>query len=108
MLAAISRRDALAASGKPVEIRGYCRSACTIYITLPNACLGPGARVGFHAPRLPGTDIIPPLVDEMMAQFYRNGILEKWNAEWRSNLKMTVISAQEYKRLDPQVRLCRG
>ena len=75
-------------------------------ITLPNACLARDASVGFHAPRLPGTDIIPPIVDQLMALHYRNGILERWNAEWRHSLKIQKISAQEYVRLDPQTRLC--
>ncbi|MDF3855411.1 hypothetical protein ACDP63_16540 [Paracoccus sp. P2] len=105
---AIRYRNKLAASGRPVEVRGYCRSACTIYITLPNACLGPKATVGFHAPRIPGTTIIPPIVDELMAQYYRNGILRMWNTQWKHSLKMHRISAREYVRLDPQTRLCRG
>ena len=103
----VQTRSRLENSGKPVWIRGYCRSACTIYITLPNACLGPKATVGFHAPRLPGTTIIPPLVDQIMAAHYRNGILRKWNAEWKHSLKMHKISARDYVRLDPQTRLCR-
>ncbi|MDO5706574.1 MAG: hypothetical protein Q4G49_16110, partial [Paracoccus sp. (in: a-proteobacteria)] len=82
VLQAIQRRNQLAQSGRPVEIRGYCRSACTIYITLPNACLGPGARVGFHAPRIDGTAIIPPYVDQMMGQYYRGGIRDRWFGGW--------------------------
>lgn len=107
VMEAIKYRSELARSGRPVEVRGYCRSACTIYITLPNACLGPGATVGFHAPRIPGTTIIPPIVDELMAQYYRGGILQRWNSEWRRSLKMHKISARQYVRLDPQTRLCR-
>ncbi|WP_299361759.1 hypothetical protein [uncultured Paracoccus sp.] len=106
VLQAMARREELQRSGRPVEVRGYCRSACTIYITLPNACLGPGATVGFHAPRLPGTSIVPPIVDQLMAQYYRSGILRRWQDEWRHSLKMTKISAAEYKRLDPQTRIC--
>lgn len=107
VLQAIRYRERLAASGRPVEIRGYCRSACTIFITLPNACLGPKATVGFHAPRIPNTRIIPPMVDQMMARYYRNGILRMWNSEWKHSLTMHKISAREYVRLDPQTRLCR-
>ncbi|SIP95244.1 hypothetical protein SAMN05421641_10287 [Paracoccus thiocyanatus] len=107
VIKAIRQRNKLAASGRPVEVRGYCRSACTIYITLPNACLGPGATVGFHAPRIPGTTIIPPIVDELMAQYYRGGILRMWNSQWKHSLKMHKISARDYVRLDPQTRLCR-
>ncbi|MFV0386585.1 hypothetical protein [Paracoccus sp. (in: a-proteobacteria)] len=100
------RRQELAKSGKLVRIRGYCRSACTMLITLPNACLGPDARVGFHAPRLPDTHIIPPYVDQIMGNYYRNGIRDRWFGGWNRSLKMTVLTAQEYIRLDPQTRIC--
>lgn len=103
----IARRNELEASGRPIRITGRCNSACTMLITLPNACLDPNASVGFHAPRLPGTEIIPPIVDQLMAMHYRGGILERWNAEWRHSLKIQRISAREYVRLDPQTRLCR-
>lgn len=106
VMAAVQRRAELEASGRPVEIRGYCRSACTLYLTMRNACLGPNAIVGFHAPRLPGTRIIPPLVDQIMAAHYRNGVLRKWNAEWRHDLNMTKLKARQVKALDPQIRLC--
>ena len=79
VLQMIQRRSELEASGRPVRISGRCNSACTMLITLPNACLARDASVGFHAPRLPGTDIIPPIVDQLMALHYRNGILERWN-----------------------------
>lgn len=99
-------RSRLENSGKTVRIRGYCRSACTMLITMRNACLGPGARVGFHAPRLPNTSIIPPYVDQIMGSYYRNGIRERWFGGWNRSLDMTVISAREYVRLDPQTRIC--
>ena len=104
----VQYRNKLAASGRPVEIRGYCGSACTILITMPNACLAPDGTVGFHAPRIPNTTIIPPLVDEIMARYYRNGILARWNSTWKHSLKMQKISAKEYVRLDPQTRLCKN
>ena len=99
-------RSRLENSGKTVRIRGYCRSACTMLITMRNACLGPGARVGFHAPRIPNTSIIPPYVDQIMGSYYRNGIRDRWFGGWNRSLDMTVISAQEYVRLDPQTRIC--
>lgn len=107
VLQMVQRRAELEASGKRVRIRGYCRSACTILITLPNACLGPGARVGFHAPRIPGTSIIPPLVDEIMGSYYRNGIRDRWFGGWNRSIDMNIITARDYVRLDPQTKLCR-
>lgn len=106
VIATVRLRDRLARSGKTVRIRGYCRSACTILTTLPNACLARDARIGFHAPRLPNTTIIPPLVDEIMGSFYRNGIRDRWFAGWNRSLDMTVLTAREYVRLDPQTRIC--
>lgn len=106
VLEMISYRNELERSGKIVRIRGYCRSACTILTTLPNACLGPGARIGFHAPRIPNTQIIPPLVDEIMGQFYRGKIRERWFGGWNRSMKMQVITAQDYVRMDPQARIC--
>ncbi|MFV0408419.1 MAG: hypothetical protein ACK5LJ_01575 [Paracoccus sp. (in: a-proteobacteria)] len=108
VLEMVKTRRRLESSGKEVRIRGYCRSACTMLITMRNACLSPNATVGFHAPRIPNTKIIPPYVDQIMAHFYRNGILRKWNEEWRHSLKMVKISAREYKRLDPATPLCRA
>ena len=99
-------RSQLAASGRPVEIRGVCNSACTMLITLPNACLAPDASVGFHAPRLPGTQVIPPIVDQLMATSYRNGIRARWYSDWRHSLTIQKITAQQYVALDPMTRLC--
>ncbi|WP_304617421.1 hypothetical protein [Paracoccus sp. (in: a-proteobacteria)] len=102
----LQTREDLGRSGREVRIRGYCRSACTMLITLPNACLGPHASVGFHAPRLPGTRIIPPHVDQIMGSTYRNGIRDRWFGGWNRSINMQVISARDYVRLDPQTRIC--
>lgn len=106
VLQMVQRRNALAQSGKEVRIRGYCRSACTMLITMPNACLGPQAQIGFHAPRIPNTTIIPPIVDQIMGETYRNGIRARWYGGWNRSIDMHVISAADYVRLDPQSRIC--
>lgn len=103
----ILRRNELASSGRRVVFRGYCASACTMLITIPNACLAPDATVGFHAPHFIGSGKPAPMINQLMAQYYRNGILQKWNSTWSKSLKMQVISAKEYVRLDPQTKLCR-
>ncbi|WBU60106.1 hypothetical protein [Paracoccus albus] len=102
----IRTRAKLQNSGRKVWIRGYCRSACTMLVTMPNACLGPMATLGFHAPRIPNTSIIPPYVPEIMASYYRNGILKRWNEEWRYSIDMVKISAKDYVKLDPATKLC--
>lgn len=102
----IARREQLAKSGRRVEIRGYCASACTMLTTLPNACLGPKLVIAFHAPHFIGTNIPAPMVTGLMGRYYRNGVLQKWNSTWSKSQKMTKISAREYVRLDPQTRIC--
>ncbi|WP_405403194.1 hypothetical protein [Paracoccus sp. Ld10] len=106
VLEMVQTRQELASSGRTVRIRGYCRSACTILTTMPNACLGPQARIGFHAPRIQGTQIIPPYVDQIMGNFYRGGIRDRWFGGWNRSMKMQIITAREYVRLDPQARIC--
>lgn len=106
VLEMVQRRARLERSGDRVRIRGYCRSACTMLITMQNACLAPDARIGFHAPRLPGTTIIPPYVDEIMGSTYRGGIRNRWFGGWNRSIKMQVISAREYVRLDPRTKIC--
>ena len=106
VLQMVQTRQELASSGRTVRIRGYCRSACTILTTMPNACLGPGARIGFHAPRIQGTQIIPPYVDQIMGNFYRGGIRDRWFGGWNRSMEMQVITARDYVRMDPQARIC--
>ena len=38
-------------AGTPVAIQGLCQSACTLFLALPNACVYPQARLGFHGPQ---------------------------------------------------------
>ena len=79
----MQHREKLVASGRPVEIRGYCRSACTMYITMPNACLAPDATIGFHAPRLPGTQVIPPIGDHAWLRMPRWVLYSSSSPCWR-------------------------
>lgn len=102
----IVKRQQLAASGRQVQLRGFCDSACTMFTTLPNACLAPNATFGFHAPSLTGTKTQAPLVGDLIGQFYRNGIKRKWDASWSKSTKISRISAKQYVALDPQARLC--
>ncbi|MFC0199535.1 hypothetical protein [Paracoccus rhizosphaerae] len=106
VLQMVQTRADLARSGRQVRIRGYCRSACTILTTMPNACLGPHARIGFHAPRIPNTQIIPPYVDQIMGNFYRAGIRDRWFGGWNRSMEMQIVSARDYVRMDPQARIC--
>lgn len=106
VLSALARRAKLERWGGRVEIRSACISACTVLITLPNACLGPGTSIAFHAPRIYGTNIVPPGVVEMMAATYRGGIRDKWLNDWSKRRSLSWIKAPEYVKLDPRTKLC--
>lgn len=99
-----AERARLAEWGGPVEIRGGCASACVIFTTLPNACLGPNAKIGFHRPNVN----FGPIGVEQLGKYLRGGIREKWYERWQfvPNSEMHYISAERYVRLDPQARIC--
>jgi hypothetical protein len=42
--------DAAGNSGRRVEISGGCWSSCTMYLGLPDVCVDPKAKFGFHGP----------------------------------------------------------
>ena len=46
----IGERAAIIRTGPPVEIAGYCASACTMH--LANCCVHPGAVLIFHGPQV--------------------------------------------------------
>lgn len=53
--ARIASVASIRSSGQRVELRGrYCLSACTLYLGLPNACVSPQTRFGFHGPSMYG------------------------------------------------------
>jgi hypothetical protein len=43
--------DKYNSSGELFVIRGRCQSACTLFLSIRNACIAPNARFGFHAGR---------------------------------------------------------
>jgi hypothetical protein len=47
----LAQLQALKIRGDTVEIRGdICASACTLYLGLPNTCIIPQTKFGFHGP----------------------------------------------------------
>ena len=70
------------ATGTPVRIEGTCISACTLYLGLPNACVTPGAQLGFHGPRTRLLGIPLPRAEferqtQIMAAYYP-GAIRAW------------------------------
>lgn len=104
LISAEADRARLLAWGGQVEIRGYCASACVIFTTLPNACVGPRARIGFH-----GSNVnVGPIGSQQMARYLRGDAKRKYLDEWQfvPMDEMHWIMAKQYKRLDPKINLC--
>jgi len=67
----------LRASGRKVEVTGQCLSACTMYLSLPQVCLAPGAELGFHGPSHYGSTLPAGEFEywsRVMASHYREPI----------------------------------
>lgn len=104
LISAEADRARLLAWGGRVEIRGHCNSACVIFTTLPNACMGRGLRIGFH-----GSNInVGPIGNQQMAKYLRGGVKRRYLEEWQfiPNTEIHRITAQEYVALDPRARIC--
>lgn len=104
-------RRAQLARADAVRIQGKCLSACVIFTTLPNACVMPGARIGFHGttPKL-GIPAIDLWLDMRMGQYFRGEVRRRFINEWRhlaGSDQIHIVTGRQLKKLDPQVRLCR-
>ena len=98
----IARLEAIRSQGQRVEIeRGYCRSACTLYLGLPTTCISPEATFGFHGPSTATRGLyLPPREFEywtnVMADYYPPQI-RGWfmqTARYEMNGYLTVSGAE--------------
>lgn len=104
----IRKRERLAKLDS-VRIEGKCLSACTIYTTLPNACVAPDAEIGFHG-TLPRVPFAQRALDMRLGNFYRGEVKRRYDREWRhlrGKNQFHIVTGQELKRLDPKIKLCR-
>lgn len=104
LISAEADRARLIAWGRRVEIRGSCASACVIFTTMPNACVGPKAKIGFH-----GSNVnVGPIGNQQMARYMRGEVKRMYLAEWQHIPPTEIhwITAAEYQRLDPAVKFC--
>lgn len=79
----------LRATGQPVELRGTCLSACTMYLSLPNACVSSNATLGFHGPTRNGQRLSAREFDhwsQVMASNYREPLRSWYMTEGRHRI----------------------
>jgi hypothetical protein len=48
MIDFINERSRMQGSGKTYRIDGFCASACAMFLSLPNVCVTPRSKLGFH------------------------------------------------------------
>jgi len=104
LISAETDRAVLKLWGGAVRIEGYCNSACLMFTTLPNACLVPDLKLGFH-----GANVNVGFVgNPQVSKYLRNGVKQRFDEEWQfiPFTEIHRISAAEYVRLDPETRLC--
>lgn len=84
--------ERLAATGRRVEVRGRCLSACTLYLGLENVCVTPQAILGFHGPTWQGRALSP-------REF------ERWShllaAAYKPPLKRWYLEVARYQTTEP-------
>ena len=93
--------EQLRAAGTRVRILGTCVSACTLYLGLPNACVSPTARLGFHGPgtRLKGLPLPRQEFERISRQMaaYYPGQIRGWfmsEARLRTESYYTITGSQ--------------
>jgi hypothetical protein len=104
----IARAQQLRASGRPVVITDRCDSSCTIYASLPNACIAPGASLGLHPSRLvwtvsgqrfeAGPSPDSPYYDHVTPQIAARvrAMPFDWEQPWRIQDTITFTTAPAY------------
>ena len=57
------------ASGERFRIDSHCQSACTMFLSIRNVCVTPGATLLFHAGGTPRTGINPSTTEQMRSTY---------------------------------------
>ncbi len=92
---------------KDVRIVGVCKSSCTMFLGLPNACVSPDASIGFHGPSSDNQSIrhLVGLVDKIAAH-HPPVIAERFRTDWGLTRDFTWLSGAEVLAMDPALRPC--
>ncbi len=68
---------------RPVEIRGHCESACTMYLGAEEVCVSPEAKLIFHGPSFFGLPLLENDFEywsRVISSFYPE-VLREWYME---------------------------
>jgi hypothetical protein len=57
------------ASGEPFRITGHCQSACTLFLSIRNVCVEPGAELLFHAGHNRQREITAQATNHLLAAY---------------------------------------
>jgi hypothetical protein len=88
--------NAIRSAGGKVEIRsGYCHSACTLFLALPETCVSPHVEFGFHGPGIAakGLVMLPSQFEhwsQIMAAHYPPP-LQKWFMQTARHSRELII-----------------
>lgn len=87
------------ASGERFRIDGHCQSACTMFLSIRNVCIAPGATLLFHAGGSMARGIISPGHAQAMLDTY-NAALRKYVTDnhFMDTLAFHSISGSEMVR----------
>jgi hypothetical protein len=59
-----------------IEFKGYCRSACTLYLTNSYSCIHKGAKFGFHSAKAEKD------IDALNTNMWMYHVLPDWVTVW--------------------------
>ena len=84
------------ASGERFRIDSHCQSACTMFLSIRNVCVVPGATLLFHAGGSRRTGTINPSTTQQMLSTY-NAALRQYvtNQHFMDTLEFHPISGSE-------------
>ena len=103
----IEQFNTLSRARVSIRLEGNIRSAGTIFLSNPRACMAPTSRYGFHqtnwALTLPGGEAMDRAYSQMLPECLRDWYMEHGR---RTFFGYTHLTAQQVHEMCPQVRIC--
>lgn len=94
-------------TGQEVRISDYCASACTFYISLPNACFEPNTKLAFHGPSV--HPILKPflsMMDQYTGWYYPEPIRTEFYNDWKNLRGQDAFEIRAYALENSGVKIC--